>query len=435
MIVEFSVTNFGSIRDTQTLSMLAGKETENEDYFVVKTGGLRLLKLAMIYGANASGKTMVLKAMDTLRNLLTMPKNQKTDVLAIFPFQFDGETRKSPTVFRLIFIHKEVRYDYTLEVQNEFVLMEKMFFYPNGKKSELFSRETDPEKQVSTLKTGSTIGLNTKNLTILEGNVLWNNTVPGAFLKSNVEWPEMLEVQEWLQKFWQPTIFPNTKLTDFADHVLENQPELKGLLLDFLSKADFQISDARIETETKQINNAQLSIFGKNGEKIGGSSVNSSKFTSKRLFFTHTISKASGETTSFDLPWEFESHGTLQYYGLSALLAVMIKSPKITLFDELESSLHAELMKHFILTFLANAQQSQLIFTTHNLQLLDDRENLRKDTVWFTQKRADGSTELYSLADFDSQVLRKNSSVMNAYKTGKIGAIPHPGSIFLTQNQ
>jgi AAA15 family ATPase/GTPase len=89
-------------------------------------------------------------------------------------------------------------------------------------------------------------------------------------------------------------------------------------------------------------------------------------------------------------------------------------------------------MKHFILTFLANAKQSQMIVTTHNLFFLDEKDVFRKDVIWFTQKKADGTTELYSLADFDATTFRKNASVINAYKIGKLGAKPNLGTIFMS---
>jgi hypothetical protein len=93
--------------------------------------------------------------------------------------------------------------------------------------------------------------------------------------------------------------------------------------------------------------------------------------------------------------------------------------------------MHPELIKHFILTFLENSPSSQLILTTHHTALLEERDILRPDAIWLTQKRPDGATELYSVAEFNTNVLRKSSSIANAYRIGKLGAKPNPGSIFL----
>ena len=153
--------------------------------------------------------------------------------------------------------------------------------------------------------------------------------------------------------------------------------------------------------------------------------------TTKFLHFQHKIKNNDGSVSKYTLPWTYESSGTVQYYGLTAMLTTLINGKILSTIDEIETSLHPDLMKHFILTFLANAKQSQLILTTHNLSFLEEKDILRKDAIWFTQKREDGSTELYSLADFDSSVFRKNASFINAYKIGKLGAKPNLGTIFI----
>jgi AAA15 family ATPase/GTPase len=99
--------------------------------------------------------------------------------------------------------------------------------------------------------------------------------------------------------------------------------------------------------------------------------------------------------------------------------------------DEIDTSLHPDLMKHFILTFLTNAKQSQLIVTTHNISFLENQDILRKDVIKFTEKKEDGSTELYALSDFDPAIFRKNPSFLTAYKIGKLGAKPNLGDYYL----
>lgn len=441
MIVEFSVTNFGSIRDTQTLSMIADPDDTLSDYYVVPTGGLRLLKLAVIYGPNASGKTMVLKALETLRILATRPRTQKLQIIGVTPFLFDEKTAKSPTIFRLVFIQRDIRYDYTVEVTSLYVVREKMLYFPRGREAELFKRETDTEKQVATISIGSTVRLNTKVLSILEGNVLWNDTVLGAFSKSNIDWPEMHEIKKWFDEKFDMLLQPQMNLREFADKALVHSPEYKSLIVKFLEKADVQTSDVKILTEEKDLGDGHViltkpeetpDVISPDNIKLP---VKDMKMKSELLVFTHAVKNNSGLISHYDLPWNFQSHGTQRYYGLAAVMANMISVPKVTPIDEFESALHPDLMKHFILTFLANAKQSQLLLTTHNVHLLSEKDILRKDAIWFTQKRSDGSTELYSLADFDSSIFRKNSSVINAYKTGKLGAVPQTGSIFLPQLQ
>jgi AAA15 family ATPase/GTPase len=153
-----------------------------------------------------------------------------------------------------------------------------------------------------------------------------------------------------------------------------------------------------------------------------------------QVHFEHTIEGDVSGGKPQSLPAAEESSGTLRYLGLSTLLALLIQHPGVLCIDEIETSIHPELIKHFLLTFLENASHSQLILTTHHTALLDERDILRPDAIWLTQKRPDGATELYSVAEFNTAVLRKKSSIGNAYRIGKLGALPNPGSIFLDSN-
>ena len=136
-----------------------------------------------------------------------------------------------------------------------------------------------------------------------------------------------------------------------------------------------------------------------------------------------------------DVPFDFdeESRGTQRYYELAGVLLRLINEPHIVAVDELEFSMHPDLYEHFIVTFLTNAKESQLMFTTHMREFLADRGLFRDDSVWFTQKSELGATELYSLADFGTDVLRKVNSRYNAYRSGRLGAVPHLGDTFVEQ--
>jgi AAA15 family ATPase/GTPase len=113
------------------------------------------------------------------------------------------------------------------------------------------------------------------------------------------------------------------------------------------------------------------------------------------------------------------------------MLYLTLKENRILLIDEIESSLHPDLLKHFLLIFLANAKESQLIFTTHSRELLMEKDLFRYETIYFTEKKENGSTDLFSLKDFDSKTIRKENSIFNIYKSGKLGAIPNTKNYFL----
>src|SRR5690606_20632360 len=127
-----------------------------------------------------------------------------------------------------------------------------------------------------------------------------------------------------------------------------------------------------------------------------------------------------------------ESSGTKRYFGLGGSLYVLIRGSHMLCIDELETSLHPDLMKHFLQVFLMNSGRSQLLITTHNLSLMADSDFIRRDALWFSEKKDDGSVALFSAADFDTTALRKDANLINAYKTGRLGAKPNLGSPYIT---
>ena len=156
MIVNFNVQNFGSIKDKQTLSFEADKSTHLEDHYVITAGGIRLLKLALIYGANASGKTTILNAIEFLRNLVLIPAEKKTDNLEFSPFLFDPLTPNQNTIISIEFIQNELRYFYEIEFNENAITREELnFFNPN--KANVFKRTTDIVKQYTEITFGSKI--------------------------------------------------------------------------------------------------------------------------------------------------------------------------------------------------------------------------------------------------------------------------------------
>ena len=410
MIVNFSIQNFGSIKDKQTLSFEADTSEHLEDAYVVHTAGKRLLKLALIYGANASGKTTVLKALDFLRNLVVNPKEKKTDILDFSPYLFDANTPEQPTGLSIAFVHEEVYYEYEVAFTRQSVIREILYVY-DPEKTLVYERTTDTEGQLTKINFGYPITLDKSAQQVLELNTLWNNTVLGGFLKTNISFEELRQVTDWFGSYMKPIIAPDTKLDTYITNKIDEKKLTKGEVLEILKKADFNISDIVIRKK-EEIVPEDLLIFFKGQVEIKG-----------RIIIQHTIND-----THYNLPMEQESEGTKRFYGFAGLLALLIKSSTIFPIDELESSLHPDLYTHFLLSFLQNAKQSQLIATTHNRELLGDRDIFRDDVIWFTDKGKDCATELYSLADFDTSTIK---SILNAYKIGKFSGVPHLSDTFI----
>jgi AAA15 family ATPase/GTPase len=430
MLINFSVQNFGSIKDKQTLSFEADKSKHLEDYYVIHTNGLRLLKLGLIYGANASGKTTILKALDFLRTLVLNPKSQKTEKFVFEPFKFDDNTVNQNTIFEIEFIQNSIRYCYEVELNTNAIVREELFSHNPGK-SNVFKRTTDLENQVTSIKFGNKIKIKETAKNNLEQFTLWNNTVLGGFLKINLALKELKDANEWFNPHLFPIIHTQTKLNDVVTELIDKGAFDKVAVLNILRKADFNLSDILLKKEENNVSEDLINML-ENLKGIPENTIDKLKykrtFTSINLDFEHTV-----KGKSYSLPFENESEGTQRYYGFAGLLSLLIKGFLILPIDELESSLHPDLYQHFLLSFLVNSKESQLIATTHNREMFMDRDMFRPDAIWITDKDNENfATELYSLADFGSSVVRKDtSSYYNAYKIGKLGGTPNLGSYYI----
>ena len=425
MIVNFSIQNFGSIKDKQTLSFEADASKHLEDTYVVHTAGKRLLKLALIYGANASGKTTVLKALDFLRDLVVNPKEKKTDILHFDPFLFDVQTPLQPTELSIEFVHEEVCHQYEIAFTRQAIISEALYIDTFERVRVLvYSRTTDIEEQLTKISFGDKITLEKSALLVLELNTLWNNTVLGGFLKTNINLEEFRRVADWFGNYLKSIIAPQTQLDSYVTSKIDEKKIIKEEVVNILKKADFNISDIVIERKKEPISDEYISLLR---ERIGEIANHISGIEHVNLFLEHTINNI-----SYNLPINAESEGTKRFYGFAGLLALLIKTPTIFPIDELESSLHPDLYMHFLLSFLQNAQHSQLIATTHNRELLGDSDIFRNDVIWFTDKGEDCATQLYSLADFDTSTIK---NVLNAYKIGKFSGVPRLSDTFIDLEQ
>lgn len=428
MIINFSIQNFGSIKDKQTLSFEADKSTHLEDSYVINANGLRLLKIALIYGANASGKTTILNALEFLRVIVLKPVSKKTDELDFQPFLFDSETPKQNSILSIEFLQNDIKYFYEVEFFKKAIVSEVLSFF-NPNKAIVFKRTTDINNQLTEISFGSKIKRDKTIETNLEANTLWNNTVLGGFLKTNVDIKELKEAVDWFKNYLSPLIYTRTQLESFVTSQIDKGEFLKQDVINILKKADFHISDILIQEEEKEIPKGLLDFLKKQLEDSNEEVKKLEKegtLKTVNIEFEHTVNEV-----KYSLPIELESQGTRRFYGFAGLLALLIKNSAVVPIDELESSLHPDLYIHFILSFLLNSDKSQIIATTHNREILDNKDIFRNDAIWFTDKCENCSTELYSLADFDSSVVRNTTNILNAYKSGKLKGAPNLGDNFI----
>ncbi|RHJ90616.1 AAA family ATPase [Parabacteroides bouchesdurhonensis] len=436
MIVNFSIKNYGSIKDTICLSFEATDSKELEEYYVIPVElsngkSFSLLKLGLIYGANASGKTTILKALNFLRRIILKPLDNKDSTFNFEPFLLDNISSTQATSFTLEFIQNKVKYLYEIQLTKHAVTNEKLYIY-NPSKSLVYERITNTEKQLTSISLGNKISLKKEFLNSLEANTLWNNTVLGGFQKTNIDFKELHEVTVWFKDTLLPIVTPKTNLFSYVSSRIETKEINKNNVISLLKKADFNISDILIEETTRELNQNVLKqlwllVEMKNNEEDTLDDIKKTNhIKEKRILLQHNIGN-----DSYSLKYEQESAGTQRYYQFCGLLDLLIRKNKILPVDEVECSLHPDLLKYFFLTFLTNSKQSQLILTTHFRELLLEKDILRNDVIWFTERKENGSTDLYSLDDFNTSVIRNTSSIYNAYKIGKLGATPNLGDYYI----
>jgi len=419
MIQEFRVKNFMSLKDEQILSFEATKDTTSLEYLTYEVKpNVRLLKMAIIYGANASGKSNLLFAIQTLWKLLFYPKYNKEEPIDFNPFALSEDY---PTELGIIFFINGIKYQYAISYNKSNILLEKFEYAPNGIISLFYSREFAGEDKVPVIRFGDLLGLSAKSKNTLIDNTLNNHTLLSTFAKTSLEAESFKIIYEWIKIFMHKQYYRNSIL-EITKGII-NDKKKKDFVLDSLSKADFNISKIEIADFEQDISNKKRKEIENNPSIRPLTKIALLVAKEEDTLFTHRTKNG-----LFLLRSRFESEGTLLFLKLLDQLYEMINQNQIYIYDEIEKSIHYDLLIHYLSLFMMNSQASQLIFTTHD-QLLLDEDFIRRDLVWFTNKSKEtGGTELYSAADFG---LHKNISLYKAYKVGKLGAKPELGSIFI----
>lgn len=421
MIQKFSVKNCLSIRDEQVLDFVATNDDTADDMMVVTKNDTRLLKVGLIYGANASGKSNMLLALGWLIRFMGGRFDSKRKEVMQAPFLLNEENRLQPSEFELIFYIGDVRYDYSLVIKENTVLKEELSRYPFGRPAVVFSRTWNEHTQSSEITFGSTLKLTAKQKTTLTGVTVPNVSVIAAYINNNIEQNEVFaELEHYLRRRILPVAMANSNIEKFGNGLMKISPGVKDFVIKVLSQADFNISDLVIKEEKTELPEEVWNEL----QNLAGYMENPPErtFTEDMLFYEHTALNFKQQ-----LPKELESAGTNRMYGLAAILYLLLKFRAVMLSDEIESSLHYDLLRYYIYLFLMNSEDSQLIGTTHSLLLLDE-PFVRRDCIHICQKDSAGATEVVRASEFG---LRKDVSILTAYREGKLGGTPNLGSVML----
>jgi len=417
MILQFKAKNILSIRDEQTLDFTASADNTYEEYAVVKIKNVRISKLGVIYGPNASGKSNILKALFWLFKFMTNEDLRKQSLgTGLIPFKMDKNSRNEHSFMSIIFYIDDSRYEYSIELDTERVYHEEMYYYPNSRKALVYERTWNQDKMSSAVTFGPLLKLTATQKLFIESNCVANATVLSTYQNSNVDRNDMLDtILRYMKVQILASLDSNTDIVSFANDIVKVVQESKPFIREMLVQADFNITDLYLKKKEK--NERTITVT----KKMDSEELVLEADAQEDLFFTHQTPFYTGDMNNAE-----ESEGTLRMYCLSAIMYLLIKQNQILLSDEMENSLHYDLLTHIIKTFLVNSERGQLIFSTHSLMLLDE-EFIRRDMVYFTNKNEAGATEIYRAKDFG---LHKEVSILNAYRAGKLGAKPNLGSIF-----
>ena len=231
MILEFKFRNFRSAKDWQILSFEASADKISEEYYCTTINDTKVLKLGILYGANASGKTNVLLALDFIRKIAISPKINKMQPIGFTPFLLDDTTKKECGVFELTFFVNNMKHLYYLEVDNSAVLKETLKYYPGKQPAEIFSRETI--NGITHIRLGSKVKLNVAEQEKLQVNTLSNMSVVSAYATANFMFPELERVYNYFLKQWLPILLPQTDLKTWTTGEMEAEKENKSLFIRF----------------------------------------------------------------------------------------------------------------------------------------------------------------------------------------------------------
>jgi len=404
MLIGFSVGNYKSFKETVTLSMVASSITEedkdlNENNVFPINDKLSLLKSAAIYGANASGKSNLVAAINFMKwfVLNSSKETQVSDAIDIEAFRLSTETEKEPSFFEIVFILEDKTFRYGFEVNAREVVSEWLFQADDTEEKMLFERDVDnyilddfPEGQGISDKTRS-------NALFLSVVAQFNGKISGKILL-------------WFSKNLQ--LISGLQDTQYRKETLESfeNDRHRHDIIEFIKKLDLGIADIQIKKYISQ-KTAMFGIY-----EVGVKTV-------------HRKYDADGKQTAIEL-FDIETHeseGTNKLFALAGLLLDTLRTGKILLIDELDARLHPLITRQLICLFNSNdtnPHNAQLIFTTHDTNLLSSK-TFRKDQIWFTEKDNMGATDLYSLVEYK---VGKNASFERDYMIGKYGAIPFIGN-------
>lgn len=418
MLLAFRAENVRSFRDPFELSLEATAMAEEgvPRGLPWREGGkpsVRILPAAGVFGANASGKTNLLRVMDDMRRIVltSFRSGDRSSRITRKPYRLDPDFERAPSRFEIDLILNGVRHEYGFLVDDTHVIREWARNYPHGKAAMLFSREEDAAPHLGEKNRAKGRAINE----ILRPNSLFLSAAGAA------DHPDLLPLYEWFSSnLMLCEASSRERRWAYTTHMLTHE-DSRSQVLGMLHAADLGITDAHIrEPDPEVIERFRKVLRALELDEESTDPPDVEPFLGIALSHRGTRGDVEFDTSE-------ESLGTLVWLGLLGPVVDALARGAVLLADELESSLHPTLVAQLVRTFQSphtNPHGAQLIFNSHEAGLLgnsvEDRI-LGRDQVWFTEKLNDGRTRLYPLTDLNP---RKAEAVSRRYLAGRYGATP-----------
>lgn len=420
MILQFSVSNFRCFRGLQTLNLTASADgllPENRiELELPGLSGKRWLKGAAIYGANASGKSTVLEALEALRDLVinsAKATDAKEPIAQVEPFALCPKETAPPTAFGIVFVAEGIRYEYRVAATRERIWHESLRAFPKAKEQTWFARDWNPESAAYAWTPEKPVGF--PRDTQLEGYTLSNTLYLSKAIASNRT--ELEPVFRWFKdrlKFLDLSSRSGMG-RGFTLQQVHERTALLDRIVELLRHADLGVTGATAvekRPSDSEIEKVAASVPAELQERIR-----------KQKWLWPVLTHRGAGAHDVPLPWDSESAGTHRLFALAGPWLDILQRGLVVCVDELETSMHPLMVRELLRLFFSsveNTKGAQIIFTTHNPLLLDTTL-VRRDQIWFTDKDEEGAAHLYPLTDYSP---RRGESLVRGYLSGRYGAVP-----------
>lgn len=429
-IVNFKVKNFRSFYNETIFSMQATTNNEYNEFntFLCDNKLLvgnenKLLKTALMFGANASGKSNLVKALDHMRLMVLNSANTNNPMIVpaiqnTTPFAFYKNSDKEPSLFEIEIISNDIFYDYGFEIANQRITLEFLKKRTNGRLVNVFERELNYINFGKTTKNNNVENISSQSLF-----VSFANTPFLALDKDIIQ--DLKNVYNW---FSEPNLFIiNEYIMNRYKVYQEENGKYAKMALDFLKKADIGIEDfSVVQQKLADKTSPFINVYGKHPPQVETSDNEVLGLDLKTDFnvYDYKNNVVDKKEIFIEKDYGFHSDGTYRLMQILGLILKVLDKGGILVVDEIDSKLNFLIVDYIFKAFNSinkNINNAQLITTAHNVLLMDD--GLRRDQIYFASKNKFGSTEIYSLADFND--IRKTDLFSKKYLLGFYSAIPN----------